>query len=279
MPKTIFILIDGLAYQQAVQNLGFLEHLIEQGMGLKTKVLSELPSSSRPLYETLHTGLPAAKHGIVCNLTVRRSKYPSVFDLCRESGLTTAASAYYWISELYTRAPFHHIDDRIRLMNDGAINHGIYYFEDSYPDSHVFWDAEYLRGSFDPDFLLVHSMNVDDAGHKDGGSSAGYHNAAAKLNVVLSTIMPLWLKLGYNILVTSDHGMNEFGLHGGNTKDQRLVPLYIFSEQVRKKTELFCEDILPQIFIAPILCRLLAIEKTAEMKDIRGLGVDLFEKV
>ena len=278
MSKTIFILIDGLAYKQAVHNLGFLEHLIEQGLGLKTKVLSELPSSSRPLYETLLTGLPVSKHGIVCNLTVRRSKFQSIFDLCKENGLTTAASAYYWISELYTRAPFQHIDDRIRLMEDGAVNHGIYYFEDSYPDSHVFLDAEYLRGSFDPDFLLVHSMNVDDAGHKDGSNSAGYYSAAAKLNVVISTILPVWLKAGYNILVTSDHGMNEFGLHGGNTKEQRLVPLYIFSEQVKKNRELFCEDPLPQLFMAPILCRLLAIEKSGEMKELCELGVDLFEK-
>ncbi len=279
MPKTIFILIDGLGYRQATHNLGFLEHLVEQGMGLKTRVLSELPSSSRPLYETLLTGLPAAIHGIACNLTVRRSKFQSVFDLCRENGLTTAASAYYWISELYTRAPFQHVDDRIRLMNDGAINHGIYYFEDSYPDSHVFSDAEYLRGSFDPDFLLVHSMNVDDAGHKDGCNSPGYYMAAAKLNVVLSGVLPGWMKAGYNILVTSDHGMDEFGLHGGNTQNQRLVPLYIFSNQVRKATGLFSEEPLPQLAVAPILCRLLALHKSREMKDLYEFGVDLFEKV
>jgi predicted AlkP superfamily pyrophosphatase or phosphodiesterase len=279
MPKTIFILIDGLGYRQAVQNLGFLEHLIEQGLGLKAKVLSELPSSSRPLYETLHTGLPAAKHGIACNLTVRMSKFQSVFELCRENGLTTAASAYYWISELYTRAPFQHTDDRIRLMHDGAINHGIYYFEDSYPDSHVFSDAEYLRGSFDPDFLLVHSMNVDDAGHKEGCNSLIYYSTIAKLNVVLSTIMPLWLKWGYNILVTSDHGMSEYGLHGGNTQEQRIVPLYIFSDQVKKKAGLISEEPLPQLFIAPIFCRLLAIRKSGDMKDICELGVDMFEKV
>jgi predicted AlkP superfamily pyrophosphatase or phosphodiesterase len=277
MGKTIFVLIDGLGYEQATENLGFPEHLIEQGMGIKGMVTSELPSLSRPLYETLLTGLPVVAHGIVSNLSVQRSVSKSIFDLCRENNLKTAASAYYWVSELYSCAPFDPVQHRIQLNQDGIIQNGIYYFEDFYPDSHVFADAEYLRRKFEPDFLLVHSMNVDDAGHKEGSNSALYYRTAAKLNIVLSSVLPLWLKEGYNVVLTADHGMTEHGLHGGNSPQQRTVPLYIFSGQTKHKTGLFLEDALPQLIIAPLICALLGLEKSPGMQSLSALGVDLFE--
>lgn len=54
---------------------------------------------------------------------------------------------------------------RDRFTNDPEqlIQHGIFYHQDTYPDSHLYLDAEWLRHHHDPDFLLVHSMNVDDA--------------------------------------------------------------------------------------------------------------------
>jgi len=275
MSKTIFVLIDGLGYEAAEENLGFLEHLAEQGMGIKARVLSELPSSSRPLYETLMTGLPVVRHGIVNNLVIKRSDCRSIFDLCGEKGLKTAASAYYWMSELYSKAPFDMLRDRISLNKSGAVDYGIYYFEDSYPDSHVLADAEYLRTTYDPYFMLVHTMNVDDAGHAGGGGSVEYQKAAAKLNIILSSALPLWIKEGYDILVTSDHGMNEFGLHGGNSPRQREVPLYLVSNKLKKRGCL--NETIPQLAVAPMLCQLLDLKKTEEMKSMEELGVDLFE--
>ncbi|PKM49906.1 MAG: nucleotide pyrophosphatase [Firmicutes bacterium HGW-Firmicutes-7] len=276
MKKTIFILLDGCGFDVATENLGFLEHLVQEGQGGKYKILGELPSSSRPIYETLLTGLSVFSHGIVNNSTVRRSKEISVFDLCVDSGLKTAASAYYWISELYVRAPFDPDNDRIRLQSESAINYGIYYYEDIYPDSHVFNDAEFLRKNCSPDFLFIHSMNLDDSGHHSGCHSKEHHMTALKVNELMATFMPKWLNAGYQVIVTADHGMSEMGLHGGNTEVQRIVPLYLFSERVRKGS--FCESTISQLLIAPLLCDLLGIEKSPKMKNLEDLGVDLFEK-
>lgn len=275
MKKTIFILLDGCGFDVATENLGFLEHLIQEGQGGKYKVIGELPSSSRPIYETLLTGLPVYQHGIVNNSIVRKSKEISVFDLCTERGLKTAASAYYWISELYSRAPFDLVNDRIKLQSESAINHGIYYYEDFYPDSHVFNDAEFLRKNYSPDFLFIHPMNLDDSGHHYGRHSREHHKMALKVNDIMATIMPRWFKAGYQVAITADHGMNEMGLHGGNTELQRVVPLYLFSDQVKKGT--FCQAAIPQLAIAPMLCKLLGIEKSPKMKNLEDLGVDIFE--
>ena len=53
-------------------------------------------------------------------MTVRLSNQTSLFHLAKSSGKTTAAAAYYWVSELYNHAPFHHFEDRIQLDKDAT---------------------------------------------------------------------------------------------------------------------------------------------------------------
>ena len=60
MNKVILILSDALRYDTAVANMGFLGHLVEAKLASLYKVTGELPSMSRPMYETVHTGLPSA---------------------------------------------------------------------------------------------------------------------------------------------------------------------------------------------------------------------------
>lgn len=276
MPKTIFVLLDGCGFGVGERNLGYAEHLVEQGLGAKYRVQGELPSLSRPIYETLLTGLPVCRHGISNNLVVKRSECVSIFDLCRKNGLKTAAAAYHWISELYVKSPFNYSTDRMQLNTDSIIQDGIYYFEDSYPDSHVFADAEFLRERSNPDFLLIHSMNIDDAGHRFTSDSREYETAAAKANMVLSSCLPQWLEQKCSVLITADHGMNEAGLHGGNTPLQREAPLYLLGEGILPGD--FSDGLISQLCIAPLLCRMLGIEKSEEMQSLEDIGVNFFER-
>src|SRR3990170_5214791 len=106
MAKTILILSDGLRYDVAKDNMGFLGHLVETKQASLCKIIGELPSMSRPMYETVHTGLPSSEHGIVANSIVRLSEKPNIFQAVKSAGKVTAAAAYFWYSELYNRAPF-----------------------------------------------------------------------------------------------------------------------------------------------------------------------------
>lgn len=272
--KTIFLLLDGCGFGTAECCLGYPEHLVERKQGAKYRVIGELPSSSRPIYETLLTGLPPYLHGVVSNQHPFPSQKESVFHLCEQHGLITAASAYYWISELYVTAPFDPVHNRFSLESNSPICHGIFYYEDSYPDSHVFSDAEFLRTRYSPDFLVIHPMNGDESGHRFGHHSREHHLAINKMNEILAVTMPHWLNAGYHVVITADHGMNEFGLHGGNTHLQRTVPLYLFSPKL--KTGDFSSITLSQLIIAPLLCSLLEIEPAEGMMNLADLGVDLF---
>ena len=227
MSKAILILSDALRYDAAVAGMGFLGHLVESKLASLYKISGELPSMSRPMYETVHTGLPSSKHGIVANSIVRLSTKPNVFQSVKDAGKTTAAAAYYWFSELYNRAPYDHINDREVDDENFPIQHGRFYAQDDYPDQELFTSAAMLVRRFSPDYLLLHPMGMDYTGETFGADSSQYRNQAIKQDMWLAPIIAEWMDLGYIILVTGDHGINKDGAHGGSTREQREVPLYV----------------------------------------------------
>ncbi|PWC22467.1 nucleotide pyrophosphatase [Brenneria roseae subsp. roseae] len=229
--KTVLVVLDGLSFQVAEIAMGYLLGECAEGRGRMYSLECELPSLSRPLYECILTGTPPVRSGIVHNGVSRLSNQRSIFHYARAADLTTAAAAYYWVSELYNRTPFEPIRDRHTEAPDLPIQYGHFYHADHYPDSHLFEDAESLRRRHQPDFLLIHPMNIDDAGHRWGLSSREYRNGARISDGLLSHYVPDWLAEGLQVLVTADHGMNDDRSHGGALREERQVPLFVFGQE------------------------------------------------
>jgi len=262
--KVILILSDALRYDTAVAGMGYLGHLVETKQASLFKVTGELPSMSRPMYETIHTGLPVSKHGIVANYIVQRSTKPNIFQAAVEANKTTAAAAYYWFSELYNRAPYDRIADREVDDDRFLIQHGRFYTQDEFPDIELFATAGMLVRKFLPDYLLVHPMGMDYAGEKYGADSRQYRNQAILQDMVLSGLISEWMALDYIILVTGDHGINADRLHGGTTPEQRDVPLYLIRPGITGEGN--TAQVLSQLQIAPTICKLLEVPIPASMK-------------
>lgn len=231
MSKAILVLSDALRYDAAVQGMGYLGHLVEMKIASLYKIVGELPSMSRPMYETIHTGLPASEHGIVANSVIRLSNQPNIFKTCSKAGKVTAAAAYSWFSELYNRVPYNKIDDREVDDVNLPIQHGRFYTEDEYPDVELFATAGMLVRRFSPDYLLVHPMGMDYQGETFGSDSSQYRNQAIKQDKWLAPLIAEWMNLGYYILVTGDHGINKDGYHGGPALEQRTVPLFMITPE------------------------------------------------
>ncbi len=264
MNKVILVLSDGLRYDTAVAGMGYLGHLVEAKLASLYKVTGELPSRSRPMYETIHTGLPVSEHGIISNLVVRLSTKPNIFGCAHVAGLTTAAAAYYWVSELYNRSPYDKIEDR-EVDNDSLpIQHGRFYTQDDYPDIELFAAAGMLVRRYKPDYLLVHPMGMDHAGETHGADSSEYRNQAIRQDVWLSTYLAEWMQQGYTILVSADHGINADGMHGGTLPEVRAVPLYFIRSGFPGQGD--THEQISQLQIAPTLCKLLGLEIPASMK-------------
>lgn len=275
MGKVIFVLVDALGFDAATKHCGFLEHMAESGQGAKYRLIGELPSMSRPMYETLLTGVPVWQHGVTTNEICRHSTQENLFSLTRKAGLVNACAGYDWLLELYGDAPvpFNLMRDRYYLDGSGDIMHGIFYNDDTYPDTHLFADGEFLRRRYNPDFLMIHPMGVDDNGHKFGAASRQYAGAATRSNDMIAWMWPECQKAGYQLVVTGDHGMDNLGMHGGNEPIQRETPLYILSPQV-EGGDFSGEEPVSTLDVAPLLCRLLNIEPSKQMRrpaKIRGL--------
>lgn len=254
MRKLIFVLLDGLNNKQS-SLMGYMNALVKAGLAKKGKVLSEMPSLSRPLYETLLTGKTPIEHGIVNNSISRLSKEENIFSLCKKSGLKTGAAAYYWISELYNSAPFNKIEDTYTEDLNKNIQYGIFYTLDHYPDENVFLDGEYIRKRNIPNFLMIHSMNIDDEGHKNGSESSQYRNAIRNVDGILSNFIPKWIEDGYTIIITSDHGMSFDGNHSGNAQEESEVPFWL----VNSKVDIDVTESISQIKIIEMMKKVLNI--------------------
>ncbi|MBD5417754.1 MAG: alkaline phosphatase family protein [Desulfovibrio sp.] len=226
MSRLVFVLLDGLA-TTARRHMSYMAALTESGAARHTELMAELPPLSRPLYATLLTGLTPLETGIIRNADARPSPVPTLFSRAREAGLTTAAAAYHWMSELCNRAPFEPARDR--LCDDARlpISHGLFYSEDAYPDAELFRDAEALRLKFAPDLLLVHSMGIDFAGHAHGAGSRAYREAVRGADSLLAAALPRWLAWGATVMVTSDHGMDADASHADPSDAARRVPFWL----------------------------------------------------
>lgn len=161
-----------------------------------------------------------------------------MFARCRAAGRTIAAAANEWVSELYVSSPFDRHLDRILLDGTGDIADDIFYWRDDYPGSHLFADAEWLVRTKDPDFLLVHPMNVDHAGHRHCGASTAYRNAVRAQGDLLARQLPGWLQSGRQVIVTSDHGMGDDGNHAEPVPCETEVPFYTIGFSVGPDHEL-----------------------------------------
>lgn len=263
--KVVMVLSDSLRYDTAVEQMGFMYHLVEARLASLYKIISELPARSRPMYETIHTGLPVSQHGITSNQVVRRSKVPNVFQAARDSGKTTAAAAYSWFAELYNRAPYDIIEDREVDDESLLIQHGRFFSEDDFPDIELFASGVMLMHQFNPDYLLIHPMGLDDAGHHYGANSPQYRAKAAKQDVILSNQLFNWIDRGYNVIVTGDHGMNDDMGHNGNTPAEREVPFFIVQPGIKGKGD--TGEVLSQLMLAPTICKLLGIPIPETMKS------------
>ncbi|MBE0669430.1 MAG: alkaline phosphatase family protein [Anaerolineales bacterium] len=265
MNKVILVLSDALRFDVAKDNMGFLGHLVEKQQASLYKIKGELPSMSRPMYETIHTGLSSSEHGIVANSIVRLSNKPNIFQAVKKAGKVTAAAAYYWYSELYNRAPYNPIDDKETDDESLNIQHGRFYTEDEYPDIELINSAAHLVRKYAPDYLLLHPMGMDYHGETYGSDTKEYRNHAVYQDSKLAPFLLEWRELGYTVFVTGDHGINKDGAHGGSALEQRTVPFFVIQPSAKGRGEV--DETVSHLQVAPTILNLLEIPIPETMKQ------------
>ena len=85
--------------------------------------------------------------------------------------------------------------------------------------------------------------------------------ACAVMDAMLAHFLPLWLKAGYEVAVTADHGQTQRGHHGGREPEQQDVALYWFGGGSGPEADV----LLDQLALAPTLLTRIGAEVPATM--------------
>lgn len=238
--KIILILCDGMRADTAFEEFGYVNSICDDGIGIKTISIVDNPSVSRTNYETLHTGVPSSIHGITSNLITTKSKMDNnVFKNLTKSGKTTAVVGSSWFYDLYGKDKYMYIHHKeINKEDNEDITYGRF-FSDDVPDSynsnieglaHTFQLSDLIIYKYKPDYLLIHLVTPDKIGHTKGIGKE-YCNEISKIDSVLGATLPRWLDMGYDIIITSDHGMDSNHSHGSSKLEVTQAPLYIISKK------------------------------------------------
>lgn len=260
--KLLLIILDGVPYANSRRYFGCLEGWVQSGEARIWRMRSVLPSMSGPCYASLHTGTPPQVHGVLSNAMIRRVAQPDVFSELRKTGATTGAVAHSWWSEFFNRAPFDPVRD-LEYDEPGspAINHGRFHTMTGYDaanqmtpaDADLFATLTALCQRYDLRYGMLHTCTLDSMGHRFGHECAEMDHACAVMDAALAAFLPRWRALGYEVIVTADHGQSQRGHHGGTDDDQRDVAFYYFGAAEGPARDV----VLDQLALAPsILTRL-----------------------
>ena len=235
--KLLLIIVDGVPYANFRRYFGALEGWVEQGQARVWRMRSTLPSMSGPCYATIHTGVPPQVHGVTSNGQIRRVDLPDVFGQVRRGGGITGAVTHSWWSEFFNRAPFDPVRDiEYDEPDSPTINHGRFHTMTGYDhinqmtpsDVDLFATLTRLCLRHGLTYGLLHTCTLDSLGHRFGHDCAQMDHGCALLDAMLAAFLPKWLDMGYEVIVTADHGQSPRGHHGGTEDVQRDVALYYF---------------------------------------------------
>ena len=260
--KLLLIILDGVPWANWRRYFGCMEGWVASGDARVWRMRAVLPSMSGPCYASIHTGVAPQEHGVLSNGMIRRLDHADIFGQARLVGGVTGAVTHSWWSELFNRAPFDCLRD-IEYDEPGSqtINHGRFHTMTGYDeknqatpcDADLFATLSMLCQRHGLTYGLLHTCTLDSMGHRYGHDCSEMDHACALMDAMLAGFLPKWLDMGYEVIVTADHGQSLRGHHGGTGEDQRDVALYYFGPASGPAPD----TVLDQLSLAPtILSRL-----------------------
>ena len=196
-----------------------------------------LPSISASCYASIHTGMTPQQHGCTGNGNVFHLGQPDIFSEVRRAGGATGAVAHSFWSSFFNRHPFDHVRDmEFDEPDNPTINHGRFHTMTGYGkdnqmtpcDLDLFATLTSLAMRYSLNYGMLHSCTLDSMGHRFFHESTEMDHACFVMDEMLAPFIPRWRALGYEVIVTADHGQDDRGHHGGRGELQQDAALYYF---------------------------------------------------
>jgi predicted AlkP superfamily pyrophosphatase or phosphodiesterase len=261
--KLLLIILDGVPWRNWRRLFGNLEGWVQSGEARVWKMRSVLPSTSACCYASIHTGVSPQVHGIRSNEERFRVAQPDLFsEISRAGGKTGAVTHSYW-SEFFNRYPFDLVRDLEYDEPGGPITHGRFHTMSGYnarnqmtpSDTDLFATLTMLSERFSIDYGILHTCTLDSMGHRYGHDCIEMDHACYVMDGMLAAFLPRWRQVGYEVIVTADHGQTARGHHGGHDDEMQDFALYYFGAANGPDQDILVD----QLQLAPTILRRLGV--------------------
>ncbi|WP_377190203.1 alkaline phosphatase family protein [Ruegeria meonggei] len=256
--KLLLIILDGVPWRNFRRLFGNLEGWVDSGEARVWKLRAGLPSTSASCYASIHTGVTPQEHGCTGNGNVFRLSHKDVFSQVREAGGVTGAVAHSFWSQFFNRHPFDYVRDvEYDEPDSKTINHGRFHTMTGYGkanqmtpcDVDLFATLTNICLRFGLDYGLLHTSTLDSMGHRFFHDCEEMDHACFVMDEMLAPFIPRWRQLGYEVIVTADHGQDERGHHGGRGALQQETALYYFGDAEGPEAD----TVIDQLQLAPTI--------------------------
>lgn len=268
--KLLLIILDGQPWRAARSLMGNLEGWVQSGDARVWRMRAVLPSTSASCYASIHTGVTPQVHGVSSNETIFRVQQPDIFSEVRKAGGRTGAVTHSFWSAFFNRAPFDFVRDIEYDEEESPINHGRFHTMTGYGhnnqmtpcDADLFATLTMMTERFGIDYGILHTCTLDSMGHRFGHDCTAMDQACFMMDAMLAAFLPRWLKNGYEVIVTADHGQTDRGHHGGRDEEMQDFALYWFGGGKGPSED----TLLDQLQLAPTVLSRLGVPVPETMK-------------
>lgn len=208
--RVVLVVVDGMGDEVSRSSMSNLGTLREYGADFTLTVPQ--PSLSYPNWTTILTGAPQDISGVTTNWYDTKVEAPTLMDAARLAGKKVAVVGPSDFATLYATAPGPDV-----VLRDWPKN--------GYLTKTLIDDALALYAAKQPDLLVIHLPDLDEAGHSYGGASDEYAAVAGKVDEDLQRLVEgIPQEDGAALIITADHGHIDSGGHGGWEPEAIRVP-------------------------------------------------------
>ena len=207
--RVVLVIVDGMREDVSRSNMPTLNTL--RTYGTDVSLVVPQPSLSFPNWTTILTGASPTISGVTTNWYSGPVLAPTLIDVARADGRRVVVVGPTDFTELYAVKPGPFVS--LRPWPKGG------YLSGTLVD-----DALRISKAADPQLVVVHLPDLDEAGHSFGGASAQYRDVAGKVDADIARLVNGLQADTTTFVIVADHGHTASGGHGGWEPEVVKVP-------------------------------------------------------
>ncbi len=219
--RVVLVIVDGMRNDVSRSDMPTMQKL--RSYGSDVTLVAAQPSLSYPNWTNILSGAPPVISGVTTNYFEGRVPVPTILDVAEKAGRRVAVVAPTDFETLYGVKPGPSV--QLREWPKGG-----------YLSSTLVDDALRIAEQTDPELLVVHLPDLDEAGHEHGGGSAEYRDVAGKIDRDIARLVEGLQREDTSFVVTADHGHIDAGGHGGWETEVVNVPAVFTGGPIRLGT-------------------------------------------